>query len=518
MAKNIIAVSATQGCFGFGTPVRMYDGTIKEVQNIKVGDVVMGDDSTPRKVLLLRRGEEELFEFEYVDGVKHIYNKSHELILQYSQSSTTSKRRAGDEVITTVGDYLNFSKDKKRILCKFNKPIITDKNTKLQVPPYILGIWLGDGHSANTCVTNTDDTIIEQLAKFVENKGLMLSQKGRKGITYNVVTVRGQCNPFLDSLKYYNLINNKHIPIDYFKSWLFDRLELLAGLLDADGYLNKSKTRYEIIQKNKVLAYDIFYLVRSCGLHSTIKKVSKRCTNTGSVGEYYNISITRGITIIPCRVARKKASKVQKTQRNTTRVGVRHVTSLGIANYYGFTLDGNNRFLHADGTVLKNCGKTTIVYSIATFLKKLGKNVAIINELARECPFPINKDADDRTQSWIVTKQITKEFEKMDKYEYLIVDRSVLDPICYSKVLGDTAAASLLHAPYLVEHVKNYYKTVYLLDPVFFNWNIDDGVRDTDNKFRNSVHDAMLDLFESSGISYKLIRSSDEIYYDLIKF
>ena len=104
MNKKIIAVSATQGCFGINTPIRMYDGTIKMVQDIEVGDVVMGNDSTPRNVLLLHRGKEELFEFEYIDGIKHTYNKSHELILQYSQ--TKGKRKKGDLLIDTVANYL----------------------------------------------------------------------------------------------------------------------------------------------------------------------------------------------------------------------------------------------------------------------------------------------------------------------------------------------------------------------------------------------------------------------------
>jgi len=162
------------------------------------------------------------------------------------------------------------------------------------------------------------------------------------------------------------------------------------------------------------------------------------------------------------------------------------------------------------------CGKTTIVYGVATFLKKLGKNVAVINELARECPFPINQEADDRTQSWIISKQLTKEFEKMDKYEYLVVDRSVLDPICYSLSIGKPEQHSLLQTDYLVAHVKMYYKKLYLLDPTLFAWNVVDNVRDNDEKFRKSIHIQMLDLFEKQKLPYKLIRSTEEIYSDLI--
>ena len=165
----------------------------------------------------------------------------------------------------------------------------------------------------------------------------------------------------------------------------------------------------------------------------------------------------------------------------------------------------------------QGCGKTTVIYGMATFLKKLGENVAVINELARECPFPINQLADDRTQAWIATKQITKEFEKMDRYEYLLVDRSVLDPICYSKVLHKTESISLLLTEYLAEHIRTYYNRLYLLDPVLFDWNVVDNVRDNDTDFRNNVHDTMHTLFEDLKLPYKLIRSTEEIYSDLVK-
>ena len=56
-------------------------------------------------------------------------------------------------------------------------------------------------------------------------------------------------------------------------------------------------------------------------------------------------------------------------------------------------------------------GKTNLSYELAGFLKKLGKNTVLINELARECPFPINQVADERTQTWISVKQVLKELE-----------------------------------------------------------------------------------------------------------
>src|SRR4051812_44453905 len=58
--KDIFVKIARQAgkCLAKGTPVLLYDGTIKAVEEIRVGDQLMGDDSTPRNVLSLARGQE----------------------------------------------------------------------------------------------------------------------------------------------------------------------------------------------------------------------------------------------------------------------------------------------------------------------------------------------------------------------------------------------------------------------------------------------------------------------------
>ena len=63
-------------CHGLNTPILMYDGSIKLVQDIQTGDLLMGDTSTPRKVLGLATGREEMYEIKYKTG-SYTVNKSH---------------------------------------------------------------------------------------------------------------------------------------------------------------------------------------------------------------------------------------------------------------------------------------------------------------------------------------------------------------------------------------------------------------------------------------------------------
>ena len=69
-------------CLGIDTPILMYDGSIKKVQDVKVNDLLMGPDSKPRRVESLARGREELFKVKQKSGDDYIVNRSHILSLK----------------------------------------------------------------------------------------------------------------------------------------------------------------------------------------------------------------------------------------------------------------------------------------------------------------------------------------------------------------------------------------------------------------------------------------------------
>jgi len=69
------------GCFDRNTEILLYDGTIKTAENIKVGDVLVGDDGNPRKVLELVSGEDKMYKIKQNNGVEYIVNSKHELVL-----------------------------------------------------------------------------------------------------------------------------------------------------------------------------------------------------------------------------------------------------------------------------------------------------------------------------------------------------------------------------------------------------------------------------------------------------
>lgn len=226
------------------------------------------------------------------------------------------------------GQIINInSSDITEFICKnFRKVFIGIEypSQTVKISPYILGVWLGDGHSRCAGLTNIDKVIIEEWKNEAKNRNLQIriSQKKERKTkveeyqtpfvaSYHITSTNDISikNTLLSDLKFYNLIRNKHIPEDYLKNSKEIRCELLAGLLDTDGTLTKQ--RYEITQKSKKLSQDIVKLCRSLGFYTNINESIKKCTNSNNKehsGLYYRIHISVNLNspVIPVKCDRKK--------------------------------------------------------------------------------------------------------------------------------------------------------------------------------------------------------------------
>ena len=160
-------------------------------------------------------------------------------------------------------------------------------------------------------------------------------------------------------------------------------------------------------------------------------------------------------------------------------------------------------------------GKSTIAYSLCTKIKLAGKNAIVLDELARKCPFTINKGAGPHTPRWLICKQITEELELQTHVDYVIADRSVADAYCYDLVIQGNKSALSAYEGVIKEHILNLYKAIYIPDMEAFNFQLADGVRDLDPEFRSRVNTKIFKMYDKLGINYKVIHSIDDIYHDL---
>lgn len=171
----------------------------------------------------------------------------------------------------------------------------------------------------------------------------------------------------LQALQAYGVLGNKHVPHALKTGSRATRLDVLAGLLDTDGWKNEAGY-YEVTQKREVLADDIVFIARSLGFGATKRQVSKAAVKpdgSRAWGTYFRVNVFgEGLHDIPLRCARKRfAAGDLKPVKDARRWGF-DVRPAGVQPYFGFQTDGNQRYVLGDFTVTHN----------STVLLKVAKN------------------------------------------------------------------------------------------------------------------------------------------------
>lgn len=364
----IIAARPAMGkCLGKGTKVMMFDGTLKKVEDIAVGELLMGDDSTPRKVLSLARGRENMYWVRQHKGMDYRVNESH--ILSLKRSRNGGKHLKGDVLNITVKDWLAKS-HKFHTNYKGYKVPVEFAARETRIAPYFLGLWLGDGHSYSSRITTVDEEVIAYMNEYAESWNMSVQVYQQVGKTNNYAITKGQQGgvyaPSLqEELRRLNLLNNKHIPTDFLLNTTENRLQLLAGLIDSDGHYDAKYNVFKITQKNETLAKQIKYLCDTLGFKTSLREKRATISARGFSATVFRVRIYGNLDCIPTRIARKQARPLAaKADWRVTGIQVEFDKE---DEYFGFEIDGNRLFLLEDCTVTHN----------TAFTLNLARNAAI---------------------------------------------------------------------------------------------------------------------------------------------
>ncbi|HZM84997.1 MAG TPA: AAA family ATPase [Blastocatellia bacterium] len=140
--------------------------------------------------------------------------------------------------------------------------------------------------------------------------------------------------------------------------------------------------------------------------------------------------------------------------------------------------------------------KTTIAYELAGVLKRQGRTVELLTEIARECPFPLNEHATREAYQWIIARQVQLEIEKSPRADVLVCDRSVLDNFAYYvRRYGSQGEEAEALGLYSRGWMRTYDLLVRL--PVVEAL-APDGFRSTDAMFQREIDLLCDELFESA--------------------
>ena len=115
------------------------------------------------------------------------------------------------------------------------------------IDPYILGVYLGDGVRNVGAIVNIDIEVIDEVKNFALKKGFDVINYDK--ICYRLNTnhdadgKKWTLNKYKQELRRLNVFCEKRIPKEYLFDSRKNRLDLLAGLLDTEGTLNKKQRK-----------------------------------------------------------------------------------------------------------------------------------------------------------------------------------------------------------------------------------------------------------------------------------
>lgn len=278
-AVVFVGPARTGKCLDVNTPIPTPAGWVT-MGALKAGDFVFGADGKPTRVLAAHDvkvglrcykvefsdGSHLVADAEHLWGVERFYWKSPSW--RYEVRSTESLMR--DLFYAPRGD----GGKRFRYRVRNTRPLqLPDR--PLLVDPYLLGVWLGNGSSQHGTISCHEDDAAHYVACF-EAEGHTTSVRKDGENTVYVVVDRLADGPddligtFTQRLRLLGVLGAKHIPESYLFASREQRLALVRGLMDTDGYCGEERSSCEFSTISAGLANSMAVLLRSLGLRPSV--------------------------------------------------------------------------------------------------------------------------------------------------------------------------------------------------------------------------------------------------------
>ncbi len=358
----IVAARPAMGkALALDTPLPTPTGwtTMGEVQ---VGDCLYDADGKPTRVVAATdvMRDRPCYAVTFSDGSRIVADAQHQWLTESRAArksewaarrgyNRTRNQRILPEVITTeqMAATVRVGAEGRANHAVLNARPLQSDASHLPIPAYVLGAWLGDGHSASARLTSEDDEIpalIRQFGIVCELKGdrvyslrlpapSPVSERRRQcpdcGAAYSGGVRCAECHAdhgtLQAQLRTLGVLGDKHIPVCYLRAPEADRRALLAGLLDTDGTLVRNGGSVQLALTNERLAMDAWELILSLGYKCThrTKAVAGR-TSASSTAHILTFS-----TVDDVFWMRRKADLHREIRpRSTARIGRRYVVDV----------------------------------------------------------------------------------------------------------------------------------------------------------------------------------------------
>lgn len=279
---------------------------------VQVGDTLLGSDGKPCQVLYKSPiHNKPTYRLTFADGTTVVADEDHQWVVDVGVGKLNIKRRVltTAEIASSMFGYAN--QRQHRIP---NPEPLHLPDADLPLDPYVLGAWLGDGKHTSSEITGLPDSgVWKEILRRGFRLGKPQAKQGTTAVSQSVLGIRKHFTSL-------GLLGNKHIPPAYLRGSVQQRLDLLRGLMDTDGTVNKPKKSVQLTTTDPEMARSVLELLVSLGERGHISKVTRRGFGTSTVA--HDVVWTPAL-FNPFTDARKVArceQFIRSTGRNTHRI------------------------------------------------------------------------------------------------------------------------------------------------------------------------------------------------------
>lgn len=232
---------------------------------VQEGDIIYDEDGKETKIIHKSKiHNNPCYKITFDNNDSIVADCDHRWKISFSKG----KKEYNDTIMTTkdIFDYMSTYKRNSYTIPKILNPKpIEGVEKNLLIDPYVLGAWLGDGSKDCGIITQAKDS---PLWDEIKSRGYEISNNDQHNPDRENVEMRTVYG-LRTLLRKEHLLKNKHIPEEYYTASYKQRLDLLRGLMDTDGYYHPKRKRFVMETSQDWQCYDFIKLLASLGIKST---------------------------------------------------------------------------------------------------------------------------------------------------------------------------------------------------------------------------------------------------------
>ena len=259
------------------TPIPTINGW-STIALLKEGDYIYDKDGIPTKIIHKSSVHNNpCYKITFDNGKSITADHEHRWLISFKKPKSKRRPDGYEHKVMTTEElycYLENLKERRSDLIPkiLNAKPLECPEENLPIDPYVLGVWLGDGSKACGLITQAKNSPVW---KEIEKRGYSIGKNSQHNPDRENVEMRTVFG-LRTQLNNLNLLNNKHIPDIYQRASYTQRLDLLRGLMDTDGYFHSKRKRFIMSTSQEWQKTDLIKLLATFGIKTTVFDVTKK--------------------------------------------------------------------------------------------------------------------------------------------------------------------------------------------------------------------------------------------------